>query len=201
MKKQVIVIHGGDTFSTYKQYISFLKKYEINFGKIKNEGWKNSLGEKLGKDFEVICPKMPNSYNAKYLEWKIWFEKIIPFLEDNVVLVGHSLGGIFLAKYLSENKFTKKIMAIFLVAAPYDDRSADYSLADFKLKKDLSQLQDQSEKLFIYQSYDDDVVSFADFGKYKKALPRANYKEFKSRGHFLQKNFPEIVQEIRKIFL
>ena len=200
MKKQIIVIHGGDTFCTYKQYISFLKEYKINFGKIKNEGWKNSLGEKLGKDFEVVCPKMPNSYNAKYLEWKIWFEKIIPFLENNVILVGHSLGGIFLAKYLSENKFTKKILATFLIAAPYDDKSADYSLADFKLKKDLSQLQDQSEKLFIYQSQDDDIVSFADLKKYKKALPGANYKEFKSRGHFLQKNFPEIVREIRKIY-
>ena len=41
--------------------------------------------------------------NARYEEWKIWFERMIPFLNDNVILVGHSLGGIFFVKYLSEN--------------------------------------------------------------------------------------------------
>ena len=144
---------------------------------------------------------MPNAFNVKYLEWKIWFEKMIPFFENKVILVGHSLGGIFLAKYLSENKFPKKVLAIFLVAAPYDDKDSDYSLAGFALKKNLSLLQNQSEKLFIYQSQDDDVVPFVDFEKYKKALPNASFREFSNKGHFRQKNFPEIMQEIRRIFI
>ena len=201
MKKQIIIIHGGDTFDTYKQYISFLKSFKIDFEKIINKGWKDDLNKKLGKGFEVVLPKMPNSSNAKYLEWKIWFEKMIPFFENKVVLIGHSLGGIFLAKYLSENKFPKEILATFLVAAPYDDKDSDYSLADFTLKKDLSLLQNQSEKLFIYQSRDDDIVPFADFKKYKKALPDTNFREFKNKGHFSQKNFPEIIREIRKVFI
>ncbi len=200
MKKQVVVIHGGKTYRTYKEYIFSLEKYKIDFEKIKNEGWKDTLEKKLGNGFEVIYPEMPNSSNAKYLEWKIWFEKIIPYLEKKVVLVGHSLGGIFLAKYLSENKFPKKILATFLVAAPYDDKDDEESLADFKLKKDLSRLQKQSEKLFVWQSQDDDVVQFSDFEKYKKALLGAIYREFRNKGHFTQNNFPEIVQEIRKIF-
>jgi predicted alpha/beta hydrolase family esterase len=109
--------------------------------------------------------------------------------------------GIFLAKYLSENKFPKEIIATFLVAAPYDDKNSEYSSADFKLKKDLSLLQNQSGKLFIYQSKDDDVVPFADFEKYKKALPNASFREFNNKKHFNQKNFPEIIREIRKIFI
>lgn len=201
MKKQIIAIHGGDTFETYKQYISSLKNFKIDFERMMSKGWKDNLERGLGKEFEVVLPKMPNSLNAKYLEWKIWFEKIIPFFESKVVLVGHSLGGIFLAKYLSENKFPKKIIATFLVAVPYDDKNTNYSLADFKLKKDLSLLQNQSEKLFIYQSRDDDVVPFVDFEKYKKALPDANFREFKNKGHFSQKNFPEIIKEIRKVFI
>lgn len=200
MKKQVVVIHGGKTYRTYKEYIFSLEKYKIDFEKIKNEGWKDKLEKDLGRGFEVILPNMPNKYNAKYLEWKIWFEKIIPFLESKVVLVGHSLGGTFLAKYLSENRFPKKILAAFLIAAPYDKKDSDYSLADFKLKKDLSGLQSQSEKLFIWQSSDDDIAPFADFTKYKKALPDADFREFKDKGHFIQKDFPEIVKEIRKTF-
>ncbi len=201
MKKQIIVIHGGDTFETYEEYISSLKSFKIDFEKMMSEGWKDTLGKKLGKEFEVVLPKMPNSFNAKYLEWKIWFEKIAPFFESKVVLIGHSLGGIFLVKYLSENKFPKRILATFLVAAPYDDKDSDYSLADFALKKDLRLLQNQSEKLFVYQSQDDDVVPFLDFGKYKKALLNASFREFNNKGHFRQENFPEIIQEIQRIFI
>ncbi len=200
MKKQIVVIHGGDTFDTYKEYISFLKSFEIDFRRIKSRGWKDSLGKELGKGYEVILPAMPNKYNAKYPEWKIWWEKIVPFLEKEVVLVGHSLGGIFLAKYFSENQFPKKILAVFLIAAPYDDKDSVDSLADFRLKKDLSLLGDQAAKLFIWQSVDDDVVPFADLGKYRRSLPGAIYREFKNKGHFTQGKFPEIVREIRKIF-
>lgn len=199
MKKQVIVIHGGGVFINYKEYIAFLKKQKIN---IKYNGdWKRYLGEKLGKEFEVIVPAMPNYSNAKYLEWKIWFEKLFPFLEDKVVLVGHSLGAIFLTRYLSENQFPKKILATFLVAAPYDDKESAACSAGFVLKKDLSRLQDQSEKLIFYHSRDDDCVPFECFENYKKFLPKANFKELKNRGHFRQKSFPEIVREIRKTFL
>ncbi|MCK4592045.1 alpha/beta hydrolase [Candidatus Parcubacteria bacterium] len=198
MKKQVIIIHGGGVFVNYKEYIAFLKKQEINFKK--NGGWKRSLGDKLGKGFEVIMPAMPNYSNAKYIEWKIWFEKLFPFLEKKVVLVGHSLGGIFLARYLSENKFPKKILATILVAAPYDDKKSIARSAGFVLKKDLSKIQDQSGKLIFYHSRNDNSVPFSCFKKYEKFLPEASFKELKGRGHFRQNNFPEIVREIKKLF-
>jgi len=200
IKKQIIVIHGGNTFDTYKKYISFLQNYKIDFERMLNKGWKDSLRKKLGRGFEIVLPKMPNPSNAKYIEWRIWFEKLFPFLEKEVVLVGHSLGGIFLAKYLSENKLPKRILATFLVASPHDDKNSKHSLADFKLKKDLSGLQNQSKELFFYHSRNDDVVPFTAFEKYKKALPSANYKEFKNRGHFAQNSFPEIVRDIKRIF-
>ena len=200
MKKQIIVIHGGHTFNTTKEYISFLLNYKIDFARILGKGWKGSLQEKLGKGFEVVLPIMPNPSNAKYAEWKIWFEKLFPFLEKEVVLVGHSLGGIFLVKYLSENKFPKKILAAFIVAAPFDDKDPHHSLVDFRPKKDLSGLQIQPKERFFYHSQDDDVVSFAAFKKYKKVMKSAHFKEFKNKGHFNQSSFPEIVRDIKKVF-
>ena len=198
MKKQVVVIHGGGVFANYKEYIAFLKKREIN---IKHNGdWKKYLGGKLGKGFEVIYPEMPNYSNARYLEWKIWFEKLFPFLENKVVLIGHSLGAVFLARYLSENQFPKKILATILVAAPYDDKKSIARSAGFVLKKDLSQLQNQSGKLIFYHSRDDKLVPFECFEGYKEFLPEANFKELKGRGHFQQNSFPEIIREIRKVF-
>lgn len=109
MKNQVIYIHGGDPHESNEDYILYLKNYAIDsLDYFKRKKWSSSLSSNLGDNFEVIAPEMPNKRNAKYYEWKIWFEKLFPFLKDNVILVGSSLGGIFLTKYLSENVFPKK---------------------------------------------------------------------------------------------
>lgn len=119
-KKQLLVIHGGDAFETYDDYLKYLKTREISLERLKSNGWKKNLSDILGEEYDVLLPQMPNSQNARYLEWKIWFERLIPLLNETVVLVGHSLGGIFLAKYLSENDFPKQVKATFLIAAPYN---------------------------------------------------------------------------------
>lgn len=200
MKKQVIVIHGGDTFDTYEDWLSYLKVKKLDFERIKNpfSGWKETLGEKLGDEFELVYPQMPNKQNAKYAEWKIWFETIIPYLEPEVIFIGHSLGGIFLAKYLSENKFPKKIKAIFLVAACYDDETVG-SLADFKIPENLEGLRKQGGRIFIYHSEDDPIVPITDAKKYKQALPDAKLTIFKDRGHFMQEEFSELVEDIKNL--
>ncbi|MCL5006741.1 MAG: alpha/beta hydrolase [Patescibacteria group bacterium] len=201
MKQQVIIIHGGDSFASHKEYLSFLRGFKIDFEKYKAGGhdWKRDLYKDLGKNFDVYLPQMPNKTNARYLEWKLWFDKFLPYLKRNVVLIGHSQGGIFLAKYLSENKLPKKIGGVFLIAAPYDEQDADYSLADFKLPKSLAILQSQARKIFLYHSKNDDVVPFANLKKYENSLPDAAIRTFKSRGHFNQATFPELVKDIKQL--
>ena len=96
MKKQIVVIHGGDTFETHGQYMDSLRNYEINIERYKTDkdDWKKPLRKKLGDGYEVILPIMPNKTNAQFEEWKIWMGKLTPFLNDNVILIGHSLGMI-----------------------------------------------------------------------------------------------------------
>ncbi|HRH33232.1 MAG TPA: hypothetical protein PK720_03810, partial [bacterium] len=142
--KQIIVIHGGDAFDSYDDYLAFLQGYEIDRSIFLKGGWKQNLQKDLGGEYEVLLPVMPNKFNAKYLEWKIWFEKMIPFFESGIILIGHSLGGIFLAKYLAENNFSKKAQALFLVAAPFNDVDT-YSLADFGLPTSLAKCEEQVE--------------------------------------------------------
>ena len=67
MKKQIVVIHGGDTFEKYEEFISFLKNFQIDPDYFKKKGWKDAFQDKLGEDFEVIVFNMPNKTNAKYL--------------------------------------------------------------------------------------------------------------------------------------
>ena len=198
MKKQIVVIHGGDTFEKYEEFLSFLKNFQIDPDYFKNKGWKDTLQDKLGEDFEVIAPNMPNKINAKYLEWKIWFEKYFQFLNEGVIFVGHSLGGTFLAKYLSENSFPKKIKALLLVAAPFDAEDSDESLNDFALPASLAKITEQADKVYLFHSKDDPVVPFEQVNKYKKALPNSEIIAFTDRQHFNQEYFPELVRLLKK---
>lgn len=196
MKKQIIAIHGGDSFDSYEKYLDSLKNGEVSLENFlpKND-WKRNLPSILGDEYQVLMPNMPNAQNARYEEWKIWFERMFPFIQDGVIFIGHSQGGIFLAKYLSENKFPKKISSLFLVAAPHTNTP---EIGDFALDQDLSGIAAQCGNIHLYQSKDDPIVPFSDVELYQKDLPQAKVHIFEDRQHFNQENFPEILEEIRK---
>ncbi|MBU2579416.1 alpha/beta fold hydrolase [Patescibacteria group bacterium] len=199
MKKQVVVIHGGNSFETDKDYLSFLKFLKVDLDKYRKTNWNDSLRKELGNRFDVLLLKMPNPMNSKYAEWKILFRKIARLLDNNVVLIGHSLGGVFLAKYLSENKFPKKIRASILIAPPYKESDIEESLGGFAILNDLKRFKKQGGKIFIYHSEDDPVVPYLNLEKYQKDLPDMTARIFKDRGHFNQSEFPELVSEIKRI--
>ncbi|MBU1255733.1 hypothetical protein KKH35_02590, partial [Patescibacteria group bacterium] len=60
MKKQVILIHGGSTFDTYKDYLAFLNNLKIDLNRYERTKWSDSLRQELGNKFDVLLPKMPN---------------------------------------------------------------------------------------------------------------------------------------------
>jgi len=197
MKQQIVIIGGGGSFRTYKEYINYLKHKKLALKELRiTKGWKDNLDKDLGKNFEVIKLKMPNATSAKYIEWKIIFKKLIPLLKNNVILLGHSLGAIFLAKYLSENKFPKKIKATILVSAPFDDGTVN----NFKLPNNLDKFKKQGGKIFLYHSKDDKVVPSEDLKKYKNKLTTAKIVAFKNRGHFEQSRFYELIKNIKSLY-
>ncbi len=201
MKKiQILFIHGGMTFKNKGDYLDFLKGMEVNLDKVVK--WQDEyLDRKLGKGFEVIRPKMPLKENAKYEEWKILFEKYLALLDRQYILIGNSLGGIFLAKYLSENKLKSKAMAVFMICPPFDNSSGVEDLVGgFRLGKDLSLIESNAQAVHLMFSQDDKVVPIVHAEKYKKKLPKANFHIYESKnGHFKIAEFPEIVRMIRSL--
>jgi len=186
------------TFKTKKDYLKYLKTREISLEKKKK--WADEyLKKNLGGNFEIIKPRMPLADNAKYAEWKIHLERYFPFLKNNLILIGSSLGGTFLAKYLSENKFPKKIPATYLIAPPFDNSLPGEDLAGgFSLKSDLSLLEKNCKNLYLFFSKDDYIVPIAHAEKFRKKLKRAKIRIFKSKdGHFQTSTFPEIIKMIK----
>lgn len=197
-KTQLIFIHGGMTFKNKKDYLSYLRNREISIEKKKK--WSEFyLDKKLGRRVEIIRPRMPSSDSAQYDEWKIHFERYIPYLKDKVILVGESLGAIFLAKYLSENKFPKKILSTYLICAPYDNTLPEEDLVGgFTLKSNLAMIEKNSKNLYLLFSADDNVVPISHAIKYQKKLAKAEIIIYKSKnGHFKISKFPEIVKMIK----
>ena len=194
MKPQVVVIHGGTAFNTHDDYLTSLRTKEVRLDRTPRTDWKDTLAETL-PDYEVIYPYMPSAGNAKYSEWCIWFERLVPLFHDNITLIGHSLGGVFLAKYLSEHVLPVSVASIHLVAAPYDADGVDEGLADFRIT---TPVQLPTKNVYLYYSTDDFIVPITEGEKYRRDLPDAEYVSFTDRGHFfMQQTFPELVERLR----
>ncbi len=199
MKKQVLYIHGGMVFPSSEDFRSYLEKKTATLDDLRpHSDWKAGLQDALGDNFDVLTVKMPNKQNASYTEWRIWFSKILPLLSDDAILIGHSLGGLFLVKYLSEQSITKKIGSLLLVAAPFAG-SKDEPLADFNFSGSFPEISRHVGSVHIFASEDDPVVPFADAEKYQKMLPTAVLHRLSGYGHFRGERFPELVSLIKSI--
>ena len=199
-KDQIFLIHGGMTFRNRPDYLAFLKNRPISIEK--KLSWSAEwLDKKLGQEYDIIRPRMPLQDYAHYEDWLIHFERFIPLLKNNIILIGSSLGGIFLAKYLSENNFPKRIRGVFLVGPPFDDTLEGEDLTGgFKLKADLSRLEKSTKNLYLLFSEGDDVVPVAHAEKYQAKLPSAQVIIYKNKGgHFRVAEFTELVKIIRDI--
>ena len=202
MKKQIFLISGGDSFSEHEDFLEYLKSATIRNlpGSEKIVSWSETFSTDLGEEYEVFKPVMPNKQNAQYEEWKIWFERHFEYLRDGVVLVGWSLGGMFLAKYLSENHFPYDIKAVFLLAAPRgtcsDEAGNDCGSFQF-LPEKLNKLANQVKKVEIWHSKDDFVVPYQHALNYKQYLPESELVTFEDKNHFLLPVFEELVNKIK----
>jgi uncharacterized protein len=161
----------------------------------------NRLMSNLKDQYEIEKPRMPNQYNARYKLRKIRFERILPYInKEDLVLIGYSMGGIFLAKYLSENTFPKKIKQLHLIAPVSGNLThPEEYIADFEFDPEqLKNLIPQVEKVFLYGSTDDPIIPFSHIEQYHKHLPQAKFTTFTDRGHFWQPEFPELLENIMK---
>jgi len=198
-KTKILMVHGGITFKSQEDYKNYLRNKEVRLEPKKR--WQDSyLTENLGQDFQIIRPRMPLQDNAEYEDWKIIFENYINALDGNIILIGSSLGGVFLAKYLSENKIDKKIISAYLIASPFDNSLIGEDLVGgFELGEDLSLIEKNCKKVVLMFSKDDDCVPLAHADNYRKKLKGSNFIIYESKnGHFQIEEFPEIVDMIKK---
>jgi uncharacterized protein len=183
MKKQILFIHcagtQGDGQGSY--YLA------------------NHLQDALRGDHDVFCPIMPDSDSPQYLSWRDKLEKQLKALQGEVMLVGHSLGGSVLLKYLSEEQYRLTVTGLFLAAAPYWGIDEDWQNDEYVLKKHFSSELVRIPRIYLYHSRDDDVVPFKHLQHYAQNIPHAAIRELDHCGHYFRSGLPELINDIRNI--
>ncbi len=205
MKRQIIYIHGGDSFARREDFLTYLKTTPLRdpLGE-RTVRWPDTLRTDLGPDYEVYMPTMPNKFNARFDEWVIWMERYLDLVEDGVILIGWSLGGMFLAKYLSETPLKKQVAAAYLLAAPggefVDTNGSGGDCIDFRPHpRAVATLSTLIPRLEIWQSEDDFVVPASEVEWYRTHVPGATITIFKDKNHFLVESLPELIASIKAI--
>jgi predicted alpha/beta hydrolase family esterase len=70
-----------------------------------NENWFSWLADKLRQDgYEVFVPEFPTPENQSLENWRKVFDKEVPKLDENTILIGHSLGATFILDILNRAK-------------------------------------------------------------------------------------------------
>lgn len=198
-KHQLWIVGGGETFPDTDAYLHWIEHsdfLEWMANPKKMGDWKAWIRDGLADTHDTLRLPMPDKNNAHYEAWKLVFDRFVDMLDTNLplTLVAHSLGGIFLAKYLSENTLPRTASAVHLVAPVWTHPTSTlHNTASFSFDPEkLGHLAAQTESLHIWASRDDSIVNFEDAEKYHESLPSSILHAFDDRGHFLGSHFVEL---------
>jgi predicted alpha/beta hydrolase family esterase len=180
MKKHVLFIHGGGE-EGYKA----------------DQALAACLHGALGDSYEVRYPKMPNADNPTCKTWRDQIEQELAATDSEVILVGHSLGGSMLLKYLSEEQIDRPVAGLFLLAPPYWG-AAGWHYDEYALQEDFAARLPGIPRVVVYHSRDDDIVPFAHLALYAAKLPQAIIRELDGRGHQFRNDLSEVVEDMIK---
>ena len=157
-----------------------------------------SLRNVLGAAYAVHYPRMPKESDPDYKRWKEQIRKELAAVKGNVILIGHSLGGSFLLKYLSEGNVETTIAGLFLIATPYwgGDGWRYEGYESVSLSEGFASKLPQGMPIFLCHSRDDEIVPFAHLALYARTLPQAAIRTLDGRGHQLNNALSEVAADI-----
>lgn len=183
MRKQILFAHSGGT-----QNGPGMGSYDF----VK---W---LRESLGDQYEISYPIIEDPEAPTFEMWETMLDQQLVQKNHPVMLIGHSLGGSMLLKYLSEQESDFNITGLFLVATPYWGKGG-WNVDDFKLKKDSSKHLPSLSELHFFHCSNDPIVPFEHLNSYKQDFPNAMVHELQCNSHVFADGLPELVEIIKNL--
>lgn len=183
--KTAILLHG---MPSKKGYYSPARESQSN------EHWFPWLQHELViRDILAQTPEWPKPYAPDYNEWLKLFNQFT--VDEETILIGHSCGGGFLVRWLSENDV--KVGKVILVAPWMDPKRTIGDFFDFKRDENISK---KTNGLTIFYSDDDSDDVLTSVKELKNTLTDASFREFHGYEHFTfndmgTREFPELLEE------
>jgi predicted alpha/beta hydrolase family esterase len=168
--KNAIIIHGTEGYP--------------------EENWFPWLKQELEKrGYVVFVPQFPSppKVPAKIAEWFAVFKNYEQYINEDTILIGHSLGGIFTLKILEQLKYP--IKAACFVGTPIGirpilnyDRDSSFSSFSFDWKSIIK----KAKQFIVFQSDTDPYVSLGNGEELAKNL-NVKLNFVPNAGHFNSK--------------
>ena len=156
------------------------------------------LRSELSKEYNIRYPIIDNPESPTYKMWKKLFTKEFKKIGQSVILVGHSLGGSMLLKYLSEERPNISTSALFLVSTPFWGKDG-WEVEDFVLQENFEATLKHINNVYLYHCKSDKIVPFQHLNFYKKAFPHSIVRILNGTDHAFSKGLPELVSDIKKL--
>lgn len=187
--KNAIILHGKPDRDEY---------YDPAMPSMSNAHWIPWLqGQLLKKDIQAVTPEVPFAFEP---DWELWCREVERFdIGPETMIVGHSCGGGFWLRWLSEHKEVK-VGKVVLVAPSLGlswEDGAEKFFQNFELDADFAS---RTDGLTIFYSDNDEEGISKAISKIKAEVPGIKFKEF-HLGHFTIEDmktpeFPELLEEL-----
>ncbi len=180
--KTVYIVHGYNASATDHWFL-----------------WLQQKVESMGHQCEIVC--LENSEQPQYAQWKHNLVQQVQTLNENVIIVAHSLGCLSSLDFLSSVLYGRKLLALFMIAGFNKKLPA---LPELNLFIDQVSVDDASLRLsidhrFLFFSNNDPYV-LAPWSIQFGHLMNAQMIEVKGAGHFMTVDglteFPQLWEKL-----
>ena len=170
----------------------------------KYDHWFPSIAQKLEEEGVEVCrPEFPTPEGQNIENWLKVLDEQDTEIDENTVLIGHSLGAVFILNILNRRDLDPE--AAFLVSAwtgllgkeDFDDWNSTFQDADFDFKK----IRERCGKFYQWHSESDPYVPLEKAAELAEKI-NSDFKLRADAGHFNTESgytdFPELWQKLEK---
>ncbi len=146
---------------------------------------------------EVLIPNLPNPEAPDRDEWTKALLDQVGAIDDETIIVGHSLGGAAALRFLEAAEAKSTPHALVLVATPWMIASEQFR-GFFMTELDHEILMWKASKMAVIHSKDDKIIPFDHAEKYARVL-HSRLIEAENAGHFQGTEYPILLQLIEEL--
>ena len=140
------------------------------------------LKASLSPETELVAPQMPDPDNPMAEPWIAACRSATSGVEDNLILVGHSLGGSIILQTLAQFGLPTRLLGVVTLASPFWN-APDWEVESFALTEQDAGKLIGLPRLILVQGDADQMVAADHPDRYKALLPIAEIRRLAGVDH------------------